>query len=336
MAIFLTILKVIGIVLLVLLSLIFFILIWVLALPTSYCVDFAKGMDTEPYPDGKMHLKATVALFLHIVSAKIDILEKNRTLKIYVFGIDITNLKSKFKKSDRDEEKDPVEKPESVDEAETAEEPELSENLESVEGTEPIDEAETAEESEPVEGAEADTVDETDSSPDSFSEEENTESKRKGLKLKSVFGKIKEVSLNIKKKLHNISDSFSHLQNKGDSFYYFIVADETGEGIRFVATILGKILKHIRPRVVKGNLRIGTGEPDTTGILFGAIGCAYGVGGKSIKAHIQPDFEEAVLEGRIYTKGYMVLGYLTYLALRVYFGQEFKDLRKEYDKFTKV
>lgn len=66
-----------------------------------------------------------------------------------------------------------------------------------------------------------------------------------------------------------------------------------------------RILYHIRPRTIKGDIVVGTGAPDTTGYLLAVYGMMLPLLGNHI--NIVPDFNEAVLEGNLFLKGRVTL-----------------------------
>lgn len=68
---------------------------------------------------------------------------------------------------------------------------------------------------------------------------------------------------------------------------------------------LVKLLKAIAPKRLKGLLRVGTGSPDTTGYLLGV----YGMMVPYLDKHfaLEPDFEEAVCSGKVAAVGRIYL-----------------------------
>ena len=58
---------------------------------------------------------------------------------------------------------------------------------------------------------------------------------------------------------------------------------------------------HIRPRKIKGHIKIGTGDPYRTGQLLAVAGIFFPVYGEHIT--IEPYFEQKILEGDISVKG---------------------------------
>ena len=58
---------------------------------------------------------------------------------------------------------------------------------------------------------------------------------------------------------------------------------------------------HIRPRKIKGHIKIGTGDPYRTGQLLAVAGIFFPVYGEHIT--IEPYFEQKILEGNMSVKG---------------------------------
>ncbi|MDE6700476.1 MAG: DUF2953 domain-containing protein, partial [Acetatifactor sp.] len=68
---------------------------------------------------------------------------------------------------------------------------------------------------------------------------------------------------------------------------------------------LGRILKSIRPRKLRADIRFGTGSPDTTGYAFGIYGMFCSWLGKQVV--LTPDFERAVLVGELDAAGHITV-----------------------------
>ena len=85
--------------------------------------------------------------------------------------------------------------------------------------------------------------------------------------------------------------------------------------------LLKKMWKHVRPRKLQGNIHFGLEDPATTGQLLGVVGMLYPV----YRNHfvIAPDFEQQIFEGKIYAKGRVQIGRMTFLALRFMLTRDF-------------
>ena len=113
-------------------------------------------------------------------------------------------------------------------------------------------------------------------------------------RFRDSFEKIKYTILKICGK---IKDIFEHFDYYRDLFQ----EEETRLLFGDYRQRLGKVLKSIRPRKINADIRFGTGSPDTTGYALGIYGMFSAFLGNHI--NVTPDFEEAVLEGRIFLSG---------------------------------
>ncbi len=112
-----------------------------------------------------------------------------------------------------------------------------------------------------------------------------------------IYGKIKDILENI-------------------AFYRKLLSDEsTRELFGHAWFRLGRVLKSIRPRRIKADLRFGASSPDTTGYLYGIYGMLSPKLGKDIC--VVPDFEQAVLEGELSAAGHITVCSLLYHGFRL-------------------
>lgn len=132
-------------------------------------------------------------------------------------------------------------------------------------------------------------------------------------RLRDAYEKIKYTILKICGKIKDIlehADYYKELLKEEETHLLFGDAR-----IRIL-----KVIKSIRPRKVKADIRFGTGSPDTTGYALGIYGMLSAFLGKNI--NVTPDFEEAVLEGEIF-----LAGRITAFILLMNIGQLFLDRR---------
>lgn len=85
-----------------------------------------------------------------------------------------------------------------------------------------------------------------------------------------------------------------------------------------------RILYHIRPRTIKADLIVGTGAPDTTGYLLALYGMMLPFLGNHI--NIVPDFNEPVLEGKLFLKGRIALFTLLRGGIRILLDKQLHQL----------
>ncbi|MCH5274275.1 MAG: DUF2953 domain-containing protein [Lachnospiraceae bacterium] len=274
----LQILGIIGIVLLCLLGLLIFLILLVLFVPIRYRLIGHKDEIT-------LVCSARVTYLLHLLSVRFDYPEPG-SLIIRVFGFRIFDTQKAAK-------------------AETSEH-EYSEKEARKENKTILTADVPAESVAEEEKNSAKTDEENDFDlPDSS--EESPKSSEDDKKKKTFKERINEIFQKIQYTIRSICDKIKSSLQKAEELketvtYYKKTFEQLDRKlIRRVKKRLFKLLRIFKPRVLKADLHIGTGSPDTTGYLCAVYGMFSPVLGNNVK--ITPDFEEAVWEGRVYIKG---------------------------------
>lgn len=275
----LQILGIIGIVLLCLLGLLIFLILLILFVPIRYRFIGHKDEMT-------LFCSARVTYLLHLLSVRFDYPEPG-SLIIRVFGFRIFDTKKEDSTAKKKEKKQPETK--------------VQEENKTI-STDSVPPESGAEEEK--ESTESDTEKAFDS-PDSS--EETQKSSADDKKKKSFKERINEIFQKIQYTIRSICDKIKSSLQKAEELketvsYYKNTFDQLDRKlIARVKKRIIKLLKNFKPRVLKADLHIGTGSPDTTGYLCAVYGMLSPVLGNNVK--ITPDFEEAVWEGRVYIKG---------------------------------
>ena len=139
-------------------------------------------------------------------------------------------------------------------------------------------------------------------------------------KSKRFCSKIKRIKKKIKNMLINIRNSISKLK----LIWSFLTEEENKTGFKACLEAFKKLVKHIKPNVLKGYLKFGTNDPCTTGQILGLIAVFYGSYG--ICFEIKPDFEEAVLECSDDAKGKIRIFTVGKIVIKLWFSKELKIL----------
>lgn len=117
--------------------------------------------------------------------------------------------------------------------------------------------------------------------------------------LDRISAKYEKIKYTIKK----ICDRIKHIW-KNITFYRELLTEKnTRELFGHACIRVGKILKGIRPRKLKADVRFGAASPDTTGYLYGLYSMLSPKLGKNIT--VIPDFDRAVLEGDFFAAGHI-------------------------------
>lgn len=159
--------------------------------------------------------------------------------------------------------------------------------------------------------------------------ENSNENLKKSKKIFSFFDKIREIREKIRRSIEhmirffsNIGKNFQDIGDKVSKIKIFFQEDETKTGFSILWSFIKKLLLHLKPQKVKGNIHFGTGDPCSTGQILGVLGILYTYYGKSFT--IVPEFEEAVLEGELEVKGRIRLVTLLIIAIKLLLNKELK------------
>lgn len=143
-------------------------------------------------------------------------------------------------------------------------------------------------------------------------------------KVKLFFQKIFEKVRNIKYTILNMKEK---LENLKETVYWYkevLEREESGRAITKGKKQLLKFLNHVKPKKVKGNVLFGFGDPGTTGEVLGFISMFYPLFGNHIT--VTPDFERTIFQGDFYIKGRMRAFNLLRFGWSVFFDKDIKNL----------
>lgn len=312
--ILLLILKIIGIILLALITILLLALFW----PVSYSV--SGSYNKENYS-----INVRLGWLFHLLHFRYGYSGDNGVMAIRIFGIPI-NLKKEKKKSKKTK-KHKKEQRQKADKRKKAEGVKTSGKTEKKEGvTKTTSEYAKTKKSVPND---AKTV------KKAVSKGVKTVKKSKKYSIKNKFIKLKKWIRKIYDKTKNFIRSLTKnakdLKEKVCEIKKFITDNKTKEAYRFTKKYVSSLLKHIFPKKIQGKVNFGCKEPDETGKMLGYIAmiCStFHVNMKNIA--IIPDFENKVLNGNIKLKGHFTLGIVLYYCLRVYFKKEVNEIIKKF------
>lgn len=143
-----------------------------------------------------------------------------------------------------------------------------------------------------------------------------------------VHDKISELMARILDFFANLAENMNKVIKKRDMILQKITGVRsllekpyTKKVLKDGKVLLKKMWKHVRPRKLQGSIHFGLEDPATTGQLLGVVGMLYPV----YRNHfvIAPDFEQRIFEGKIYAKGRVQIGRMTFLALRFMLTRDF-------------
>ena len=346
--ILLTVLKIIGIILLVIIGLILLIAACLLFVPFRYGA-FVKCDESNRY---QPEAKVSVTYLLRIVSVSLIYREKNLKKEIRLFGF-LLNGFGKKKKKDGDD----LASGDDFEDVSSRKKSGLLKKLKRKKGSvkkkkqkkqeEKLSEEDVflevyhAEEHQAggiSDEQEIEVVSDSDwekasveSGPDESAE---TKQEKKTFILFRILEKIWSIPQKIKFKFFDICDKIKGIREKikkvrgkaGD-LKSFINDENTKVSVSVLKKELIKTLKYISPRKIKGYLYFGFEDPSMTGKVLGVVYAVIRGGMKQF--HIYPDFDRKRLETDLAITGRIRLYFFVLLVIRLYRN---RDVRTFYDR----
>ena len=294
LGILLTILKIIGIILLVLIGLILLAAAVILLVPIRY---HGEGAREEKILSGNVKL----TWLLHMISASASLSEDGTKIRVCLFG---KTIYPKTKKTPKKSKAKKMPKQEAPKKSEKSEKPKqqsdtVSKDVATIyEPQKPIPELPKKEKS---------------ARPD----------------VKSKFEAIKQKLLAVKEKFIDSKAGIQKVKNKIDYWKNLLTSDPVKEAMGFLWKKTKGLLHHILPRRMTGHIHFGFEDPSKTGKTLAYFSMLYPFTKENLV--IEPEFEteELILEGDIAFRGRIRLGYLVYVALSVVLN---KNIRRQYKR----
>ena len=294
LGILLTILKIIGIILLVLIGLILLAAAVILLVPIRY---HGEGAREEKILSGNVKL----TWLLHMISASASLSEDGTKIRVCLFGKTIYPKTKKLPKKS---------KAKKMPKQETPKKSEKSEKPKQQSDTVSKDVATIYEPQKPI--------------PELPKKEKSARPD-----VKSKFEAIKQKLLAVKEKFIDSKAGIQKIKNKIDYWKNLLTSDPVKEAMGFLWKKTKGLLHHILPRRMTGRIHFGFEDPSKTGKTLAYFSMLYPFTKENLV--IEPEFEteELILEGDIAFRGRIRLGYLVYVALSVVLN---KNIRRQYKR----
>lgn len=294
LGILLTILKIIGIILLVLIGLILLAAAVILLVPIRY---HGEGAREEKILSGNVKL----TWLLHMISASASLSEDGTKIRVCLFG---KTIYPKTKKPPKKSKAKKMPKQEASKKSEKSEKPKQQSGTVSKEVA---------------------TIYE----PQKPNPELPKKEKSARPDVKSKFEAIKQKLLAVKEKFIDSKAGIQKIKNKIDYWKNLLTSDPMKEAMEFLWKKTKGLLHHILPRRMTGRIHFGFEDPSKTGKTLAYFSMLYPFTKENLV--IEPEFEteELILEGDIAFRGRIRLGYLVYVALSVVLN---KNIRRQYKR----
>lgn len=145
--------------------------------------------------------------------------------------------------------------------------------------------------------------------------------------MQEKWENLQEGKDNLYQKVSGFAEKLKDIFNRVQ--YYLELIQKEDSKLLFASGFfrLGRILRTIRPRKIKGQILIGTGSPDTTGYCMAVYGMLSPYLGKNIS--VTPDFENAVLRGELFVRGRITVVMLLFHSAHVLFDRRLHGFVKQ-------
>lgn len=308
MSIFLLILKIIGIILLSIISLFLIIIALILFVPIRYRIIANKFEDSDFYAEIKL------TWLLHFINILIkytdDLYYRVRVILIPIKKSD--NLK-KHKNNSKKTKPDPNDT-KSIDEGE---------NISDESANEDISDNEISKNKEEI----VSTSDLDENDDDNIKFDEN-----KGIiyKIRFVLTKFFEFLFNIKEKLNEAYNTVVNIVKDIDYYINALKDERNKKVISLCLSQASSIINNIKPKVFNGNLTIGIDDSYTMGQILSIYSILFPI--IHDKITINPVYDKEVIEGDLYIKGRISVFVLIRAAIKIYFNRDYKRMIKIFKK----
>lgn len=326
--IILMILKIIGILLLVLLLLALAVTGAVLFIPVRYRVNGKKDGDG-------LTIRAEAFWFLHLLRVKAVYPEPGRTvIKLLFFTLYDSDAEKVPQKDTGKKKKERRKKTKKEPEKAVLEDRPTDKIPDPKGGTEESGTKKTSPDKETGKERKADAAESGRILEEREGQEETGETEgffhRIWEKIKEILRKIKKAVTNIWYTIKRLCDRIVKIRENIGYYIEVFGEEETKRAFLVCRQELKKIWKNIRPAKCRAELVLGTGEPDTTGYILAVHGILYPIIGNDII--IEPDFENQVLEGRLFVKGRITVYILLHAVIKIYFDKNIRYFLKRFKR----
>lgn len=320
--ILLLIFKIIGITILAILGLILLVLALVLFVPVFYKVRIIHNPQETKITGKVSFLWPAIVVIVQYF--------KKLSYKVKLFGISLLDSEKPKKEKTPKKKKEKKPKQKKAKKKKKGKSGNVIETVPEEEIFAPLENPGTLPKAEPEDEASFENVAE-----ESESFEETTEKPAQDKEKKpGIFAKIKAKIQKLRETISKTIAKIKKLLHQKDEVQRILEKPETKTAMKFVWSKLGRLLKHILPRKIKGYLAYGADNPATTGQVLGILSVLYARTGQLLE--IRPNFTEKQLECDVLIKGRIQVFTLLVIAVKVALNKELRQVIKEFKGINEI
>ena len=187
------------------------------------------------------------------------------------------------------------------------------------------------EESRKIEEAEKEPEKKPEEEPEEKPEEEPEEKKGILQKIREFFSMLKGLIKGGKKKagykINDICDKIGELKGRGDHIARLFNDERSAEAVKLGLNELFRLLRALKPRKYRAEFIYGFDDPALTGEATGILSMLFLSFGKNVI--LIPDFERFVVDGDMFLKGRLRIITLVIILWKLYFNKNFRRFLRE-------
>lgn len=134
-------------------------------------------------------------------------------------------------------------------------------------------------------------------------------------KISEILSRILDFFVNIKENINRLVEKRNDILDRLRSVRKFIQQKSVRKAWKDSRKYLLKIWKHVRPKRFQGTVHFGMEDPSSTGQILGAMSLLMPLYQDHIV--IAPDFEQKILEGQLYARGRVRMGFFLVVMLQI-------------------
>lgn len=146
--------------------------------------------------------------------------------------------------------------------------------------------------------------------------------------LKVIIVKILSIPRRILQFFKKIYVTIRKIYGRIKQWKLFLTMESTKKAWKFLVGEGKVLLRHIKPRKIKGNLTFGFDNPATTGQFLAGLSIVYPF--CKDRLIITPVFNEEILEGDLYIRGHILGWVLLKIAWKIYRNKDVKTTIRKF------
>ena len=162
-------------------------------------------------------------------------------------------------------------------------------------------------------------------------DDSDLQEKKTGIVVK-IGRLLDRLVITVRDKLAALAEKIRNLKHKANQYKRFLRASHTRQAWEVVKKNLIRLLKHIKPKKIRGNLTYGTGDPASTGQQLGYMSVALPLYYNKIE--ITPDFSRKIFDGDIFVKGRLRVFNILIYACKVVLNKYVKKTIRHFKKIS--